>query len=58
MQVNIEIVDWQGSEGSLIFHFCRFSGPLVYRKDPTNSAQSVSGHLLFFVDTAQEVKGL
>ena len=56
--MNIEIVDSQGSEGSLIFHFCRFSGPLVYRKDPTNSAQSVSGHLLFFVDTAQEVKGL
>ena len=65
-------MNWWGSESRLIVHFCVFSGPLVYGKDTTNSAQTVfatvcllvcSLETLFsrnpfinFLDTAQEVQ--
>ena len=55
-------------ESRLIFHFCWFSGPLVYWKGPYNSAQFVCTSVCLFValffgnhtlvspDTVQQVK--
>ena len=73
MHVNTEIVNWWESKSRLIIHFCGFSGPLVYGKDPMNSVQSICAPVCLlvcsfvtpfslnpfssFLDTVQEVQG-
>lgn len=49
MYLNTEIVDWWWSERRLIVHFCWFSRPLVYGKDPMNPSRSLSDKVQFLV---------